>query len=102
MSIFFNEYDLKNVYSQVTVGTSAVPLIEQSLERLGCVFVNLGTAIIYLGDSKSVSTSIGLPLLPRQTVVYCRYWGDETRLPIFAISGTAGQDVRVMETLEVK
>jgi len=75
----------------VTVGTSATLLAAANSSRQALTIMNNGTATIYLGGS-GVTTASGLPVTAGQGFVV-----EGTTAALYAISGTAGQDVRVME-----
>lgn len=82
-------------FSQVTVGTTAVQLAAANTARKNLVIVNGGTATIYLGKDGSVTATGatgGIPLPANASLV------DENSTDAwFAVSGTAGQDVRVLQ-----
>jgi hypothetical protein len=79
--------------SAVTVGITAVPLPATALADRKALYVhNNGAVPIYIGGS-GVTTSTGIPLLPGTGQ------GFDFAKPcvLYAISGTAGQNVRVLE-----
>ena len=78
-------------HSNETVGTAAVQLLAGNTSRKGWKVVNNGTVPIYLGSDNPVTTANGEPL----AVGAAAGWDDQDEL--WAISGTAGQDVRVTE-----
>ena len=80
--------------AQATVGTSAVQLAAASTSRKNVVIVNAGTATIYLGKDNTVTATGatgGIPLPAGATLT-----DENTTDAWWAISGTAGQDVRVL------
>ena len=80
----------------VTIGTSQSTVVAANPNRKGLLIFNNGNDIIYLGFDTSVTTSNGMPILPRaaqaQSGLEMGYRG-----LITAISGSAGQNVRFME-----
>jgi hypothetical protein len=76
----------------VTVGTSATVLPATTLSDRDSILVyNNGTATIYIGGS-GVTTASGIPVEPGAS------WSDDLgETAVYAISGTAGQNVRVLE-----
>lgn len=78
----------------VTVGTSAALLVGSNFSgRMHIIIQNLGAKPIYIGSSSGVTSSNGLKI-PTNSVMDLDI-GDQVSL--YAISGTAGQDVRVLE-----
>jgi hypothetical protein len=77
-------------YYNISVGTTALQIVG-NVESVTTIYNN-GTATIYLGYDLNVTTVNGLPI-----VVGAAYniSSQATQNPIWAISGTAGQDVRV-------
>lgn len=82
---------------QVTVGPAAVLVRAARDSRVSVLVVNNGTAVVYLGKDVNVSVApgpdAGIPLAVGASFEERDYTGD-----IYAISGTAGQDVRGWET----
>ena len=76
-----------------TVGTSAVQLDTAFAGRSAVTVVNNGTAVVYIGTT-GVTTSTGIPLAASGGT-WTLPWG--SAIPVYGISGTAGQDVRVAE-----
>lgn len=77
----------------VEVGTSAVAVAAANPQRVSALVVNNGTVPIYVGYSSSVTTSDGIPVAVGQGFEEREFVG-----ALYAISGTAAQDVRVGET----
>lgn len=78
--------------SAVTVGTTAGALPATSLTgRRSIEVYNNGSVDIFLGDS-AVTTSTGIPVAPGSF-----YSCDIGTLALYAISGSASQNVRVLE-----
>lgn len=80
--------------SVTPVGVTAVELCATPLSgRKTVLIVNNGTKSIFLGESNAVTTSSGIEIPQHASMEF--EFGEI--LDIWAISGTAGQDVRVME-----
>lgn len=86
------KFTAKGAYNTVTIGTSASLVVDQREVRTGVVVYNNGSATIYLGTDSSVTTSNGLPVAIGASGSLDGYMG-----PVYAISGTASQDVRYLE-----
>lgn len=92
-------------YAAVTVGTGAVLLTagtnptggKQDMSSVGdrknITIFNNGTATIYIGSDSSVTTATGLPIPAGSQ--YSADYG--SKVTVYGISGSAGQDVRVLE-----
>ncbi len=77
-----------------TVGTTAVEIAATPLtDRTRILVQNNGSKAIYIGEDNTVTTSTGI-CLPKGASMELPY-GETAN--IFAISGTAGQNVRVLE-----
>lgn len=74
-----------------TVGVAAASLVAARASRVSVLIYNNGTATIYVGPS-GVTVASGVPIVVGGSLEERDYTG-----AIFAISGTAGQDVRVWE-----
>jgi hypothetical protein len=83
--------------SNKTVGTSAAVLVAASGDRVGLHVYNLGSVLIYVGKDSSVSSTNGYPIAASTEKVFLD-WTDA----VYAISGTAGQDVRVIEEFDAE
>lgn len=80
--------------SAATVGTSASELAASPLtNRKRIIIQNLGNKAIYVGGSAAVTTANGV-CIPRRSSLELP-WGQD--VDVFAISGSAGQDVRILE-----
>lgn len=84
----------------ITVGTSAVLLASVTDYdaaakdgRITYEFYNNGSAVVYLGGADTVTTSNGIPL----AVGGSRTIDLRLGAVVYGISGSAGQDVRVLE-----
>ncbi len=78
-------------HTAVTVGVAAVQLLAANPNRTGWKITNGGTVPIYLGNSAGVTTADG------DLVAAGAATGFDDGDALWAISGTAGQDVRVTE-----
>lgn len=76
----------------VTVGTSEVVLATAAAGRQELIVQNSGSQPIYVGAT-GVTTANGIEVSKKSTMTI----GLGEALDLFAISGTAGQDVRVMQ-----
>ncbi len=79
------------VVGVVPVGTAAVQIVAANANRARLRIANLGGALVLVGDAATVTTGNGYPIPA----------GGEREFShqeaVFAISGTAGQDVRFSE-----
>ena len=78
-------------FGATTVGTSFVEVIAANASRTGWTIQNNGTAPIYIGSTDAVTVSNGLKIVAGGT------YGEDSQGSVYAISGTAGQDVRYRE-----
>lgn len=76
-----------------TVGTSAASLVSARVARTQLVIYNNGSVAIYIGGDDNVDTDSGLVINTGSALSLDQFSG-----AIYAISGTASQDVRVLET----
>lgn len=77
----------------VTVGTSATQLPGTALDKRRTLLIyNNGSAIIYIGPS-GVTTSSGFPMAVGSALALSVAEG----VAVYAISGSASQNVRVLE-----
>lgn len=79
-------------YSAVSVGTTATLILAANTSRLSVLIRNDGTDTVFVGGDSSVTTSDGMPIRPGESFSDDQYTGDW-----YGISGTAGQDMRVLE-----
>lgn len=77
----------------VTVGTAAVQIDQGTSDRRYVLCVNNGSATVYVGKDKTVTTSNGIPVSAGSSLSL----NLGPSLQLWGISGTAGQDVRVLE-----
>lgn len=83
--------------STATVGTSAVEVVTKNATRYGWCIHNAGSVTIYIGPDNGVTTGNGFPIAAGEK------WGvardnqshHPAGGPVWAISGSAGQDVRI-------
>jgi hypothetical protein len=80
------------VVTAVTVGTASAPLLAANATRRVATFLNNGTATVYISQTSPASTANGYPIPPGVEFV-----DDLTQVAWYAISGTAGQDMRIIE-----
>ncbi len=73
------------------VGTAAVQLLGANADRTAWIVNNNGDDTIYIGADNSVTVYNGLPVPAGGT------FGDNDQGAVWAVSGTAGQDVRFYE-----
>lgn len=78
-------------HKAVSVGTTAVKLLDANTDRTGWKVANNGAETIYIGSDGAVTVADGDPL-PAGAVT-----GFDDTDAVYAISGTAGQDVRITE-----
>jgi len=83
----------------VSVGTSAVVLVEESRNRTAIIIANPDTAaILYISDeSDKCSTSQGMPIFPGTYIMLSAFEGVNTEAKWWVISDTAGKTARVIE-----
>jgi len=83
----------------VSVGTSAVVLVEESRNRTAIIIANPDTAaILYISDeSDKCSTSQGMPIFPQTYIMLSAFEGVNTEAKWWVISDTAGKTARVIE-----
>ena len=83
-------------YGPVSILDSATLVIASNPARRGWNIYNYGTQTIFIGMDINVSTTTGIPILPRGSSSdsgdYNNYRGD-----IYCISATPGQDARYWE-----
>jgi hypothetical protein len=78
--------------SQVSVTASATPILPANSSRSGVSIVNTGSTTVYIGNSASVTTSTGYPVLASSAV------GFATTLAIFGVTASSSSTVGVLET----
>jgi len=92
---FVNDsYNIGWQTSTLTVGLTALEVGATPLAgRRGIIVQNLGNQAIYVGEDNTVTTSTGVEVEKGSSIEL--QWGEA--LNVWVISGTASQDVRVME-----
>lgn len=75
----------------VTVGTSAVVVAASNINRRSALIVNSGAAVVYVGGL-GVTTANGIPVPALGGAIDL-----SATAAIYAISGSAGNDVRVLQ-----
>jgi hypothetical protein len=78
--------------TQVSVTATATQILPANSSRSGVSLVNTGSVTVYIGNSASVTTSTGYPLLASSAV------GFDTTLSIYGITGSSEATVGVLET----
>ena len=83
----------------VSVGTTAVVLVEESRNRTAILLANPDTAaILYISDeADKCTTGLGIPLYPETYIMLSIYEGINTEAKWWVISDTAGKSCRVGE-----
>lgn len=84
-----------------TVGTSVVKVAGNNPNRFALAVINLGTAAVFVAPDRAVSAARGFRLDPNGGSLSL-LWRDDGHLvgwEWFAVSGTAGQDVFVIESV---
>jgi len=79
----------------MTVGTTAVKVLDTNPKRRCYDIVNNGSATIYLGADQGVTVDSGEPLLAGEKVS-----DDMDDEAVYAISAAVDQDIRVTEILK--
>lgn len=88
---------------QISVGTSQVTLLKRNEARSAVLICNTHvSAIVYVSDSGSVSTTDGFPIFPKTTILLSFNEGVEVENKIVAISDTATTPVAVWEHFKRK
>lgn len=77
----------------VTVGTGPVRIDQGTANRRYVLVVNNGSATVYVGKDNTVTTANGIPVAAGASLSL----NLGPSLQLWGISGTAGQDVRVIE-----
>jgi hypothetical protein len=77
----------------VSVTNAGVQLAVANPERITTTIYNNGAVTIYIGRDATVTTVVGIPLVPGATMV------DDSTDDIYAITAVSACDVRVMESL---
>lgn len=83
----------------VSVGTTAVQLLAADPNRIEASIYNLGNALVYLGNRQVIigsagAVNAGFPIQPSTGIVKTATTGE-----LWAISGSAAQDVRVWDEI---
>ena len=78
--------------SQVSVSNTAVQLLPVNVARSGVNIINTGAVNVYIGNSASVTSSTGYPVIPNASI------GFATTLSIYAITASSSATVGILET----
>lgn len=92
--------DLRIQESDVSVGTTAVRLGNYANTRTAITLGNTGSALVVIGFNSSVTVTTGIPLA--SNTWFSLGWAIDNELvlqDLYAISGTAGQTVHVVESV---
>jgi hypothetical protein len=86
--------------TDVTVGTTAVQLGVYANTRTEIIIANTGSALVVFGFHNPPTVTSGIPL-PANTWFSLNWFNDNELVmqDIYAISGTAGQTVHVVESV---
>lgn len=84
---------LTTTYGAVTVGVAATLIKAANASRASIIVQNLGTVAIYVGPDAGITTANAIKVEPSNSATL-DYQGT-----IYAISGSAGQDVRYLEDI---
>jgi hypothetical protein len=78
--------------SQVSVGSTATLISPDTAGRDEVTIMNLGSTVVYLGNSSAVTTATGFPLpgIPNATITM------QATAPIYGIVAAGSQTVAVM------
>lgn len=97
-AFFGVEIRTKDIESDVTVGTTPVQLGSYAHIRTGIVIGNTGSALVVVAFNPAVTITTGLPVQSNTGLVFDWYLDQEMVMhELWAISGTAGQTVHVIE-----
>lgn len=77
--------------ANISVGVTAVLLSSARPTRRRIIVKNLGTVLVYIGPTSGVTTTNGYALAAGESKEF------ETTATVYGISGTAAQDVRLLE-----
>ena len=97
---FGTQIRTKQIPSDVTVGTTASQLGTYAHQRTQLIIGNTGSALVVIAFSPSVTVTTGLPLQANTGLSF--NWFDDGEMifdTLYAISGTAGQTVHVIESV---
>lgn len=84
--------------SNTTVGVTATQVLAKSPTRFAWSIANEGSSKIYIGPDSNVTTATGYPIAAGTSFGVARdnQSHHPANGPIYAISGSAGQDVRAI------
>lgn len=83
-----------------TVGTTAVQVTKHANQRVAVTFGNNGSNLIVVGFSPNVTTTNGYPVAPNSFLSFTWFLdGELTLYDFWAISGTAGQTLYVVQSI---
>jgi hypothetical protein len=76
---------------QITLGTTAVPVLHIDLRRIAFSVVNMDTSItVYISPDPLMTALTGYPIYPRDSLEFHKKFGDDTKIQryMIAASGT--------------
>ena len=82
-----------NTFTTVAPTGTAASVVAVNANRASLLIYNAGSVIVYLGQSNSVTTANGVPLLPNASLE-----DTESKDSWYAITGGSTGDLRVIET----
>jgi len=98
-----SETDTMPYEYNITVGTAAVQVLQANPNRVQCIISNLGESVIYLGLTRDVSTTAGIPVSSNGGVMILHINEDYTAVTYdwYGISAVTGQMVHVFEVVKI-
>jgi len=93
----------KIVETLVTVGTTAAKLFDNNPRRVAWTMTNRGSADCAVSFAQDVATGTGFILAASGGAIesYVDEDGETVSAALYAVSGAAGQTVRIVETVRV-
>lgn len=93
-AFFLSGFQVREETKTVTVGTAAVQVLAENSKRMFMTLVNTTGATVFLWRDATVSTAIGIPLLPGSALSLSFLEdGNKVARQWWAISGTAAQSL---------
>jgi hypothetical protein len=89
--------------SDVTIGTSPAPILGNNPRRVAWTITNNGSSDVGTGFTLQVTTAQSFKLAASGGVQRCivEQDGEEVTYPLFGISGSAGQNVHIVEVIRI-
>jgi len=83
---------------QITLSTTPTMILSEDQARTSFSIVNADSAItVYIGRGPDVSSIVGFPLFPRQTMSKGKGYGDDPRRAVWAVAASDTPTVATME-----